>query len=167
MMKKLLVLMVLGLAFIACDYAKESVELNPDIEITWVDPLGVYVVQGDTTSIAPLNTVSFVNENSLDCYLREFIYEFCDAGSNTGFYSSEPFPIYAKVEGIVERPAVDTTKILNLEIPIGPAVSHMTSSGTHSVKTLLKFVYSDEYFETVDTATAWYGIYMFDTTNTF
>lgn len=166
-MRKLLVLMVLGLAFIACDYAKESVELNPDIEITWVNPLGAYVTPADVDTFVSIDEVDFVNENSIDCYLREFICEYCDAASNTPFYTCDPLPLYAKVEGIVERPYVDTVKILNLALATGPAVDHMVDNGTHSVKALLKFVYSDEYMDQIDTATAWFGFYLFDTTSSF
>ncbi|HEX7320462.1 MAG TPA: hypothetical protein VF399_08930 [bacterium] len=165
-MKKLLVLMFLGLAFIACDYAKEAVELNPDIEITWINPIGWYTYPGDSSS-AQISDVYFVNENSLDCYLRELIYEYSDVYGSTPFFRSEPFPLYAKVEGIVERPYVDTTIINNLRLPLGHARTHMTDNGTHSVRALLKFVYSDELFEAYDTATVWFGIYMIDTTNSF
>jgi hypothetical protein len=156
-MKKLLVLMVLGLAFIACDYAKESVELNPDLEITWINPIGWYFE--DVGPAGPIE-VDFVPENSLDSYLTEFIFEYYDMNDNL-FYQSEPMPLYAKIEGIVERPDVDTTRILNLYVPADTVVTYLTTNNMHSAKALFKFVFTDELFETTDTSTVWFGFYQF------
>ena len=38
-MKKFMILIVLAMIFVACDYASDSLALKPDIEITWVNPL--------------------------------------------------------------------------------------------------------------------------------
>jgi hypothetical protein len=163
MMKKLLVLMVLGLAFIACDYAKESVELAPDIEITSIDPIGISIIvtgpnggRGDSSTI---NEIRMVAENSVDCYLQELLLQYYDSNDNC-FFTSEPIPMYAKIEGIVEHGVVDTTIIENLYLPLDTAVVYLYNNHLHASKVLLQFVAIDEYFDNTDTAKAWFGVYL-------
>ena len=159
-MKKLLVLMVLGLAFLACDYATESVELGPDIEIASINPVGITFIMGPNGGRADSSLkVNIVAENSVDCYLKELLLRYYDS-YNTCYFTTEPIPMYAKIEGIVEHGVVDTTIIEDLYIPFDTAITYLYNNSLHASKVLLQFVAIDEYFEKTDTANTWFGIYL-------
>jgi len=160
-MRMLLVIMFLGLTFIACDYAKEATELNPDIEITYMDPMGWYTVPGDTIAFATIEETHFVAENSMDCYLRELIFEYYDKNDNL-IFQSEPLALYAKINGKMSPTEADTFILYNVSLPLDTAVTYLTNNHLASVKALLHYVASDEYFDKYDTTTVWFGIYMFE-----
>ena len=157
-MKKFLVLIPLIALFIACDYASEAVEVRPDIEITWVDPLATTTYDGDTLLTANIEEIHFIAENSVDCYLTKMIWEYYDTDDNL-FYGPDEVALYAKIEGIVEPELVDTFILLNVPVPLDPVRDELDMG--QSAKVLLRFVAVDEYTESeYDTCDAWFGVYM-------
>ncbi len=148
------------MVFIACDYAKESAKLKPDIEITYMNPVGWYTSVGDTTHYAVIEEIDFVPKNSVDCYLKELIWEYYDVYGNYIFGPTEPMAIYARLEGITDPEAVDTFKLLNISLPLDTVRRYLTSKGLQSAKTMLHFIVTDEYFNSPDTTEAWFGIYL-------
>lgn len=157
MMKKFMALALLLVIFLACDYAKESLELRPDIEITWIDPVAWYTSAGDTTYAATINEINFVAENSLDSYLKEFTIEYYVNDSSL-VYTTAPVPVYGKIEGLVGQTCCDTFKLLGIVVPLDPARDHLNAN--EAARAVLRFVAIDEYFENADTADVWFGIYM-------
>ena len=99
-MKKFLVLLPLIALFIACDYASEAVEVKPDIEIVWMNPLATTTYIGDPLTSWPIEEIHFVAENSVDCYLTKMVWEYYDNEDNL-FYGPDEVALYAKIEGIV------------------------------------------------------------------
>jgi hypothetical protein len=159
-MKRFLILLAVMVLFIACDYAKESVEMYPDIEITYMYPLGYYTCPADTNISAEIEEIKFVAENSIDCYLKELIWEYIDSNDNT-FFTSEPLAMYAKIEGKVDTGGVDTTILKNVYLPLDTVRTYLVKESLHSAKALLHFIAVDEYYGTrYDTCDAWFGIYM-------
>ena len=159
-MKKFMAVLMLGMIFIACDYAKEAVEYKPDIECVHVTPMGYYVTPYDSNLVMMIDTLKFVAENSVDCYLREVTWEYVDTDDDT-FYVGDPLALYAKIEGIVDPEAVDTTIIINLGLPLLPALDHLADPNTpDAARAYLHFVAQSEYDpEETDTCDIWYGIY--------
>lgn len=156
-MKKFIILILLAMIFVACDYASDSLALKPDIEITWIDPVAWYTAAGDTTYAATINEIHFVPENSLDSYLKEFTIEYY-VDDTSLVYTTAPVPVYGKIEGLVGQTCCDTFKLVGIAVPLDPARNHL--SPNESAKALLRFVAIDEYFENTDTADVWFGIYM-------
>ena len=157
-MKKILVFLALVIMFIACNYATESIGLNPDIEITYLNPIGWITYPGDTTPWAVIEEIHFVAENSIDCYLTKMIWEYYDE-NNTMFFGPSEISLYAKIEGIVEPGCCDTFILYGIPVPLRPVYNHL--SADQSARVLLHFVAVSEYDSgLLDTATAWYGIYM-------
>jgi hypothetical protein len=162
MMKKFVVLLIAAIIFIACDYATESMELGPDVEVVWMNPIGWYTFKGDTTAYAALDEVHFVPENSIDCYMTKAVWEYYTEGGSR-FYGPDEIPLYIKIEGVVDRTCpVCTTKLLNLRLPLNPVVQQLSPG--ESAEARLYFIFMDEYFEIADTAKAWYGFYMWPDT---
>lgn len=158
-MKKFLVLLVVAVLFIACDYASESLELKPDVEVVWVNPMGWVTSVGDTTPYAEIDEIYFVAENSVDCYLQKMVYEYYDADSNL-FYGPTDMALYAKVEGRTDPYCVDTCIILDVPIPLAPVRDTIPSG--QAARVLLHFYFVDEYYgDKYDTVTVWYGILMY------
>jgi len=159
MMKKFLVLLGIIALFVACDYAKESTELYPDIEITYMNPIGWYTSDGDTVVAATIEQINFVPENSVDCYLTKVIWEYYDEGNNI-FYGPEEMSLYLKIEGKVDEGSCsDTFYIYNLQLPLAPVWYHLDAG--QSAEARLHFVFVDEYWGSrTDTVTAWFGFYM-------
>jgi len=157
-MKKFLVLLAVAVLFIACDYASESTELKPDVEITWMNPIGWVTSVGDTTPSAEIDEIHFVAENSVDCYLQKMVYEYYTADSNL-FYGPTDMPLYAKVVGRTDPYDVDTSKVLNVPVPLAPIRSTIPSG--EAAQVLLHFIFIDEYWgENYDTVTVWFGVLM-------
>jgi hypothetical protein len=156
-MKKFMILLVLVMIFVACDYAKESLELKPDIEITWINPVAWYTRQGDSLYAAPIDEIYFVAENSIDSYLKEFTIDYY-ADDTTIFYSVPPVPVYGKIKGIVQPSVVDTFILENIWVPLEPARNYLGPN--EAARALLRFVAIDEIFENTDTAEVWFGIWM-------
>lgn len=161
MMRKFLILLVFALAFIACDYAKEASELKPDIEITYINPLGWYTVLGDTILYATIEEIHFVPENSVDCYLKELVWEYYDVNDNCFFGPTDPLALYGKIEGIVDPCCVDTFILLGVSLPLDTIRTYLQTKNLQSAKALLHFIAVDEYSgDKYDTCTVWFGIYM-------
>jgi len=156
-MKKFMTLILLAMIFVACDYAKDSLELKPDIEITWINPVAWYTWQGDSLYAAPIAEIYFVAENSIDSYLKEFTIDYY-ADDTLIFYSTPPISVYGKIEGIVQPGVIDTFILENVWVPLGPARDYLGPN--ESAKALLRFVAIDEIFENTDTAEVWFGIWM-------
>ncbi len=156
-MKKFMILVVLVMIFVACDYAKDSLELKPDIEITWIYPVACYISPGCTSAVAEIDEIYFIAENSIDSYLREYTIDYY-ADDTSVVYSTAPVPVYGKIEGIVSPSVVDTFILEKVWVPLGPAMNQL--SPNESMRALLRFVAIDEYFENTDTAEVWFGIYM-------
>jgi hypothetical protein len=157
MMKKFMILILLAMIFVACDYATDSLKLKPDIEVTWIDPLAWPTWAGDSTYAAMVNEIHFVAENSLDSYLREYMVEYY-INDSLVFGPTVPIPVYGKIAGIVEQGVVDTFILLNVPVPLAPARDRLEPDG--AARAVLRFVAIDEYFENADTADVWFGIYM-------
>ncbi|UCD20365.1 MAG: hypothetical protein JSU64_04295 [candidate division WOR-3 bacterium] len=157
-MKKFMILILLAMIFVACDYASDSLALQPDIEITWINPLAWPTFAGDSTTAAMIDEIHFVAENSLDSYLKDYTIEYYINDSLVHGPTS-PLAIYGKISGIVEQGVVDTFKLLNVPVPLAPARDRLSPGGT--ARAVLRFVAIDEYFENTDTADVWFGILMF------
>ncbi len=159
-MKKILVILAIMMVFIACDYAKESAKLKPDVEITYIHPMGWYTHTGDSTHYAVIDEIDFVAKNSVDCYLKELIWEYYDKNGNYIFGPAEPLAIYAKIKGITNPEAVDTFKLLNVNLPLDTVRRYLSTKHLQSAKAILHFVVMDEYFKSIDTTDVWFGIYL-------
>ncbi len=160
MMKKLMPVMLLAVIFIACDYATEALKDNPDIEIVFMNPIGWYTFAGDTVNLAEIEEIKFVARNSVDCYIKELIWEYVDATGDT-FYIGDPFALYAKIDGLVDPNNIDTTTIENVGLPLVPARNHLIANNLEAANVQLHFVAVSEYDpEKTDTCDAWYGIYL-------
>jgi hypothetical protein len=157
MMKKFMILILLAMIFVACDYAKDSLELKPDIEITWINPVAWYTWQGDSTYAAEISEIYFVAENSIDSYLSEFTIDYY-SDDTTIFYSVPPVAIYGKIEGIAQQGVVDTFILENIWVPLEPVRNNIGTN--EAARALLRFVAVDEIFENTDTAEVWFGIWM-------
>lgn len=157
-MRKILVLSTLALVFVACNLAKDSVKLAPDIQITWIDPLGNYVAPGGGTT--PINYVYFVPMNSVDAYLKGMVFTYYDVNGNVIYGPSEIFPLFAKIDGIVQPDSVDTTIVQNLTIPTDTVANYLVNNNLFSAKAQLDFIFTDQYeMNLLDTATVWFGLY--------
>jgi hypothetical protein len=156
-MKKFMALMLLVVIFMACDYAKESLELKPDIEVTWINPVARATFPGDTVPCV-IEEIHFVARNSIDSYLREFTLEYYHDDTVLIFGPSDPIAIYGKIEGIVNPAIVDTFILLGVPVPLGPAQAQLGPN--EAARVLLRFVAYDEIFEESDTTDVWFGIWM-------
>jgi len=164
-MKRFLVLLGIIAMFVACDYASDAITTHPDVEVTFLNPLGWYVYKADTipTENALIEEVHFVPENSIDCYLDKMVWEYFDA-SGTSFFTGE-IPLYLKVEGKVDTSScADTFIIYNIYLPIEPVAERLDYN--ESAEARLSFIFIDEYFggSTADTAVAWFGFYLWPDT---
>ncbi len=157
-MKKILVLFGVIMLFAACDYATENVALAPDIEVVRMNPIGWYTSLGDTIPAAAIDTVAFVAENSVDCYLEKVVWEYYDESGNL-FFGPDEMALYFKINGIVDPAAIDTFYLYNLSLPLSPVWNNIDPG--YSARVLLRFIAVDEYYgDKYDTCTVWYGIYM-------
>jgi len=156
-MKKFMILILLAMIFVACDYATDSLKLKPDIEITWINPLTWPTWAGDSTYAATISEIHFVAENSLDSYLKDYTIEYY-INDSLVYGPTVPLAIYGKISGIVTQGVVDTFILLNVPVPLAPARDRLGPEET--ARAVLRFVAIDEYFENADTADVWFGIYM-------
>ena len=157
-MKKILVLCGVIMLFTACDYATESIDLAPDIEVIHMNPVGWYTGVGDTVNAASIDTIKFVAENSVDCYIDKLIWEYYDESGNL-FFGPDEMALYFKINGIVDPAAIDTAILMNISLPLLPVWNNIQPGS--SARVLLRFIAIDEYYgEQYDTCTVWYGIYM-------
>jgi hypothetical protein len=157
-MKKFMALVILALAFIACDYADDAFSLKPDIEITWINPVAWNTYTGDTLLNATIDEMHFVPQNSVDSYLKEMYLEYFRSGDTVRFHGPTiPIAIYGKIEGIVDPALVDTFILLGIPIPLTPVLDNLGPN--ESARVLIHFVAIDEYSENADTTTIWFGIW--------
>lgn len=155
-MKKIFALMLGAILFIACDFAKESVELKPDIEVTFITPVAAPVDEGGT---ADIDEIHFVAKNSVDCTVDRMIWEYY-AIDGTRFLGPFQIPIYMKVKGIVDPAEVDTSILENVPLPIDTVLTYLISTNTYEAKAKLYFVAYDDYgMSRADTAEFWFGLY--------
>jgi len=157
MMKKFMMLVVLVVIFVACDYAKDSLELKPDIEITWINPVACYITAGCTASAVEIAEIYFVAENSIDSYLKDLTIDYYTSEDSL-FYTTAPLPVYGKIEGRTSQTCCDTFILEHIWVPLSPVYPELGAN--ESARALLRFTAVDEYFENTDTAEVWYGIYM-------
>jgi hypothetical protein len=158
MMKKILVLFGLIILFAACDYATDNIALEPDIEVVGINPHGSYTYLGDTTSAAMIDTIKFVAENSVDCYLDKLVWEYYDESGNM-FDGPHEIALYFKINGIVDPAAIDTAMLFSVPIPFLPVWNNIDPGS--SARVLLHFIAVDEYYGSkYDTCTIWFGIAM-------
>jgi len=159
-MKKILVLSFVALMFVACNLAKDSVKLAPDIEITWIDPLGYYLPVDSVA--ASITQVDFVPMNSIDAYLKGVVFTYTDAYNNTIYGPTEMFPLYASIKGIVRPDSIDKVSIVNVYIPRTDSIyTYLVNTNLHSANAKVDFVFTDQYeMNTLDTASAWFGFYL-------
>ena len=67
--------------------------------------------------------------------------------------------LYYKINGIVDPLCIDTALLANVPIPLLSVWNNIDPGS--SARVLLRFIAVDEYFGSrYDTATVWYGIYM-------
>jgi hypothetical protein len=160
MMKKFLVfLLVAVVVYIACDYAKEGASLRPDVQITYMDPIGWYTYAGDTTPSATIEQIHFVAQNSIDCFLEKLVWEYYTEDS-VRFFGPDEISLYGKIPGIVEPAEVDTFILENIQLPLKPVRDSLEAGD--AARALLHFYIVDEYWgDRYDTVTVWFGIYMF------
>lgn len=157
-MKILIAFTMLAFAFIACDYASDAFDLKPDIEVTWINPVAAQTFTGDTLLNANIEEIHLVAQNSIDSYLKEMYLEYYRPEDTVPFHGpTAPIAIYGKIEGIVDPAIVDTFILLNIPIPLGPAIDNLGADET--AKVLIHFVAIDEYQENADTTTIWFGIW--------
>ncbi len=156
-MRKILVLLCVFALYLACDYATDNTKLYPDVEIVRISPIRWYTFIGDTTPAAMVDTTIFVVHNSVDCYLTKLIWTYHHEDGSM-FSGPEEITLYMKITGKTNTKA-DTTKLLNVQIPLLPVQQNIPSGS--QCRVMLNYVFVDEYWGSrYDTATAWYGIYV-------
>ena len=125
-MKKLMIVLMLVLIFVACDYAKESLELKPDIEVTYLNPVAWSTYTGDNLLNATIEEIHFVARNSVDSYLKEYYLEYYRMNDTLPFFGpTSPLAIYGKINGIVNPAAVDTFILLGVPVPLHPVIDNL------------------------------------------
>jgi hypothetical protein len=159
MMKKFLVfLLVAVVVYIACDYAKEGTSLRPDVRITYMNPIGWYTFEGDTTEVAQIEEIHFVADNSVDCYLQKLVWEYYTEDSVI-FFGPDEIALFGQIEGLVDPVSVDTFILENISLPLKPVRDSLETGD--AAQALLHFYIVDEYWgDRYDTVTVWFGIYM-------
>ncbi|MGQ9701664.1 MAG: hypothetical protein ACUVQT_04325 [bacterium] len=156
MMKKILALMLGAILFVACDFAKESVEFKPDIEVTFITPVAAPVDSGSEVTI---EEIDFVAKNSVDCTINRMIWEYYTI-DGTRFFGPFQIPIYRKVKGIVNPAEVDTSKLENVPLPVDTVLTYLINTNTYEAEAKLYFVASDDYgMGHADTAEFRFGLY--------
>lgn len=156
-MKKVLVLLMGGLLFfLACDFAKESLELKPDIEVTYITPVAAAV---DNGGYAEIEEIHFVAKNSVDCTVSKMVWEYYGV-DGTRFLEPFEIPIYMKVKGIVAPAEVDTSILEKVPLPVDTVLAYLVNTNTYEAKAQLYFIAYDDYnMGRADTATFWFGLY--------
>jgi hypothetical protein len=159
MMKKFLVfLLVAAVVYIACDYAKEGTSLRPDVAITYMNPIGWYTSEYDTTPTADIEEIHFVAENSVDCFLEKLVWEYYTEDSVI-FFGPDEIALYGHIEGLVDPASADTFILENIKLPLQPVRDNLETG--EAARALLHFYIVDEYWgNRYDTVTVWFGIYM-------
>ncbi len=155
-MRKILAITAVALLFVACDFAKESVELKPDIEITYVNPVADFVDDGGTSEIQEIH---FVAKNSVDCTVKQMLWEYYTK-DGTRFFGPFEVPVYMKVKGIVEPVEVDTSVLENIPLPVDTVLIYLVNNNLYEAKAKIYFIAYDDYYGTrTDTAECQFGLY--------
>ncbi|MEO0206475.1 MAG: hypothetical protein ABIL22_07355 [candidate division WOR-3 bacterium] len=155
-MRKVLGLLAIVLLFVACDFAKESVKLKPDIEVTYITPVAAPVDAGGT---ADIDEIHFVARNSVDCTVERMIWEYYGIDGNR-FLGPFQIPIYMKVKGIVDPAEVDTSILENVPLPVDTVLTYLITTNTYEAQAKLYFVAVDDYkMYRTDTCEFWFGLY--------
>lgn len=157
-MRKILVLSFIALLFVACNFAKNAAKFKPDIVVTGIDPISNYVAPGGgTTTIA---VVGFKPRNSIDAYMKGFTFTYYDVNNTVIYGPSELFPLYIKIDGIVDPDSVDSVAVINLQLPTDTVATYLINNNLYSAKAQLYFIFTDQYeMGTSDTAMCWFGLY--------
>ncbi len=157
-MKKILALLVGVLLFIACDFAKESVKLKPDIEVAFVNPVAGIINGVDSVVIEEIKIVS---RNSVECTRDRMVWEYYTIGGER-FFGPFQVPIYMKIKGIVDPAEVDTSILENVPLPVDTVWNYLTNPDHlgYEAKALIHFIAFDDYkMGNADTATFWFGLF--------
>uniref|UniRef100_A0A7C6EKY5 Uncharacterized protein n=1 Tax=candidate division WOR-3 bacterium TaxID=2052148 RepID=A0A7C6EKY5_UNCW3 len=155
-MRKILAIMAVALLFIACDFARESVKLKPDIEVTFIDPVAAPVDEG---GFANIEEIHFIARNSVDCTVKEMLWEYY-AKDGTRFFGPFEIPVYMKVKGIVDPAEVDTSILASVPLPVDTVLTYLINTNSYEAKAKLYFVAYDDYYGTrTDTAEFQFGLY--------
>ncbi len=155
-MKKALAILTIALLFVACDFAKESVELKPDIEITSINPVAAPVDEG---GFAEIEEIKFVAKNSVDCTIKQMVWEYYTK-DGTKFLGPFEIPIYMKIKGLVEPAEADTFILESVPLPIDTVLIYLINNNTYEAKAQLYFIAYDDYnMGRADTAECQFGLY--------
>jgi hypothetical protein len=73
------------------------------------------------------------------------------------FGPTDPVAVYGKIEGLVNSACCDTFKLLNIPVPLTPAINNLGTN--EAARVLIHFVAIDEYSDNADTTTVWFGIW--------
>ncbi len=155
-MRKVLAIMMVALLFVGCDFARESVKLKPDIEITFVNPVAAPI---DTGGIVNIDEIHFVAKNSVDCTVEKVLWEYYTK-DDVRFFGPFEVSVYMKVKGIVEPAEVDTSILENLPLPVDTVLNYLVNNNLYEAKAKISFVAYDDYYGTrTDTADCLFGLY--------
>ncbi len=161
-MKKFLVLLAVFITFIACDFTKESIELKPDIEITFVNPVAYSTTVTDTT-MAIIDEIHFVPMNSVDCHIEKMIFEYYDVNGYL-WYGPFEIPMYLKIWGLIDRSEdcpCDTSKLANVPLPVDTLRMYAFSTESWENYAQIRFVAVDDYEGTTeDTVQFEFGLFV-------
>ncbi len=158
MMKKLLFALLIGMFFIACDFAKEATELKPDIELTYINPLAWLTFPGDTVYYAEIDEIHFVAVNSVDAKITKMVWEYYDGNDNLYFGPFET-AILLKIKGCVSGAGCgDTAKILNIPFPLDTVRSYAFANHIYDARIEMRFIAEDDYgWDKTDTIFGQFG----------
>jgi hypothetical protein len=155
MMRKLLVLAILGVASISCDFATDSVALKPDLEITFVNP-----VANPAGGQVVIQEIDFTPMNSVDCTIDRLELEYWDLEADTRFVGPFEIPIYMYIPGRVHPEKADTFALENVPLETDTVLNYLIANDRYEAKALLSFIAYDNYDqEWADTVTCWFGLY--------
>jgi len=158
-MKKILVLSLFALMFVACNLAKDSVKMKPDLEVTSISPLAATLYVTDTVSgtTSEISTIEFRSKNSVDCTVNKVIIEYRNE-DNSVFYGPFSMAIYMKVSGIVNPDSVTVYSIENIPLAADKVAQHMLQNNLLVTKAYIGIVSEDDYdMGRTDTAWVWFG----------
>jgi len=158
-MRKILVLSLFALMFIACNFATDAAKLKPDLEVTFINPLAATLYVADTASgtSVSIESIKFEPRNSVDATVTKIIIDYRDE-SGSVFYGPFEMAIYMKIPGIVYPDSITTYSILNIPLAADKVANHMLQNNLLVTKTYIGLVSEDDYgMGKTDTAWVWFG----------
>lgn len=158
-MKKFLVLVAIAVLFVACDFAKESTKLKPDVRITFMNPLAWATDYFDTTAYAIIEETHFLAGNSVDAHMVKLVWGYYDVNDEL-FYGPFELPLYLRIPGLTgdEDHAADTSILYNVPLPLDTVRSYAFGNEIYEIKAELLYIFEDDYeWEKQDTAETWFG----------